>query len=116
MTVKEFYDLSGGGYKEMYAKFHSDAMITKFLSIFARDASYNTLLEKMDAGDADGAFAAAHTLKGVVLNLCLNGLITPVCAITEALRARDMQGATALLPKVKEEYGCAISALKKLLG
>lgn len=116
MTIKEFYDLTGGGYEEMFEKFHADVMITRFLTIFARDTSYNTLLEKMDAGDADGAFAAAHTLKGVVLNLCLNGLITPVCAITEALRARDMQGATALLPKVKEEYERTTAALKKLLG
>ena len=115
MTVKEFYDLTGGGYATMFSKFSSDATITAFLKIFKRDTSYATLCEKMDAGDVDGAFQAAHTLKGVVLNLNIEGLIEPVCSITEALRAKDMAAAKELFPKVKETYEKVWNLLIQLL-
>lgn len=115
MTVKEFYDLTGGGYDTMYSKFSSDATITAFLKIFKRDTSYAALCEKMAAEDADGAFQAAHTLKGVVLNLNIEGLIDPVCSITEALRAKDMAAAKELFPEVQETYEKVWSILIQLL-
>lgn len=115
MTVKEFYDLTGGGYETMFSKFHSDATITAFLKLFKRDTSYAALCEKMAEGDAEGAFQAAHTLKGVVLNLNVEGLIEPVCSITEALRARDMEHAKKLFPAVKETYGKVWNTLEQLL-
>ena len=48
MTVKEFYEACGGGYETMVSKFASDAMITKFLEIFKRDRSFETLCAKLD--------------------------------------------------------------------
>lgn len=115
MTVKEFYDLAGGGYETMFSKFSSDATITAFLKIFKRDTSYQTLCDKMEADDVEGSFQAAHTLKGVVLNLCIDGLKEPVCAITEALRAGNMAEAKTLFPAVKENYEKAWNALIQLL-
>lgn len=115
MTVKEFYDASGGGYGEMFAKFASDEMIKRFLTIFKRDKSYDLLVEKLDGGDVDGSFQAAHTLKGVVLNLNLQGLKDPVCNIVEALRAGNLSAARKLFPAVKVAYGVTVDALNKLL-
>ncbi len=115
MTVKEFYDVTGGGYETMFSKFSSAATITAFLKIFKRDTSYATLCDKMAAGDADGSFQAAHTLKGVVLNLNIEGLKDPVCTITEALRAKDMDEAKKLLPAVKQAYELVWDALLQLL-
>lgn len=115
MTVKEFYDKSGGGYEEMFSKFASDDMIKKFLMIFKRDKSFDALVEKLDGGDTEGAFQAAHTLKGVVLNLSLSGLKDPVCNIVEALRAGNLSAARALFPAVNTAYSRAIEALNLLL-
>lgn len=115
MTVKEFYDETGGGYGEMFAKFASDDKIKKFLTIFKRDRSYDTLVEKLDGGDTEGSFQAAHTLKGVVLNLNLLGLKDPVCNIVEALRAGNMSAARSLFPEVKKAYGITVDALSRLL-
>ncbi len=115
MTVKEFYDVTGGGYGEMFSKFGSDVMITKFLTIFKRDKSYEQLVEKLDGGDTEGAFHAAHTLKGVVLNLNLLGLKDPVCNVVEALRAGNLSAARSLFPAVKEAYGVTYDALNRLL-
>ncbi len=115
MTVKEFYEQTGGGYGEMFSKFGSDVMITKFLTIFKRDKSYDLLVEKLDGGDTEGSFQAAHTLKGVVLNLNLQGLKDPVCNIVEALRAGNLSAARALFPEVKKAYGITVDALNVLL-
>lgn len=115
MTVKEFYDQTGGGYEEMFTKFGSDVMITKFLTIFKRDKSYETLVEKLDGGDTEGSFQAAHTLKGVILNLNLLGLKDPVCNLVEALRAGNLNAARSLFPAVKEAYGVTCDALDRLL-
>lgn len=115
MTVKEFYAAAGGGYEEMLAKFSSDATILMFLKIFKRDKSFETLVQKLGEGDAEGAFNAAHTLKGVALNLNLVGLIDPVCNITEALRAKDLEGGKALLGKVEAAYKQAYTSLAELL-
>ncbi len=115
MTVKEFYDACGGGYEEMFSKFSSDDMIKKFLMIFKRDKSFDTLVGKLDGGDTEGAFSAAHTLKGVVLNLNLLGLKDPVCNIVEALRAGNMSAARSLFPAVEAAYSLAVDALNQLL-
>ncbi len=115
MTVKEFYEACGGGYETMVSKFASDSMITKFLEIFKRDRSFETLCAKLDEGDTEGAFNAAHTLKGVVLNLNLVGLIDPVCNVVEALRAGNIDAARSLFPKVKEAFARTEDALKRIL-
>ncbi|MDE6850295.1 MAG: Hpt domain-containing protein [Clostridia bacterium] len=115
MTVKEYYDACGGGYEEMISKFGDDGKIKMFLTIFKRDKSYDTLAEKLDGGDTEGAFSAAHTLKGVVLNLNLLGLKDPVCNIVEALRAGNLSAARSLFPAVSSAYSVAINALNVLL-
>lgn len=115
MTVKEFYTASGGGYEEMAAKFGSDDMIKKFLIIFKRDKSYDLLVEKLDGGETAEAFTAAHTLKGVVLNLNLLGLKEPVCNIVEALRAGNLSAALSLFPAVSDAYAVTVDALNQLL-
>lgn len=115
MTVKEFYDVTGGGYEEMLAKFSSDTTITAFLKIFKRDKSYEALKEQLANEDTQGAFQAAHTLKGVVLNLNLLGLKDPVCNIVEALRAGNLAEAKTLAPAVDEAYNKTLEALTQLL-
>lgn len=43
----------------------------------------------MAARDAEGAFMAAHTLKGVSQNLGFDNLYEPAVVVTEALRGAD---------------------------
>ena len=46
------------------------------------------LESQLQAGDLDAAFEAAHSLKGVLGNLALTPIYTPVYEITELLRER----------------------------
>ncbi len=54
-----------------------------------QDNNFTVLKEKIDAKDLDGAFEAAHALKGVLGNLSLEPMYSTVCEITELLRARS---------------------------
>ena len=54
------------------------------------DGNFEKLQAAMDAGDARAAFSAAHSLKGSVGNVALTPIYEPVCALTEALRGRDV--------------------------
>lgn len=115
MTVKEFYEIAGGGYQKMIDQFKSDATITMFLKIFKKDKSYATLVEKLEEGNVEEAFTAAHTLKGVVLNLNMCGVIEPAVEVTEALRSGDLNGAKQLLPRLTDIYLKVSAALEELL-
>lgn len=115
MTVKEFYDLTGGGYDVMISKFKSDDKIIMFLKIFKRDKSFSDLTEKLEAGDTQGAFAAAHTLKGVALNLNLEGMLNPIYAVVEPLRAGNLNEAEENFPALKAAYEKVSDTLSELL-
>lgn len=114
MTVKEFYDFIGGGYDEMFGKFRSEERIVRFLGLFQRDQSFAQMKKALEENDCQQAFAAAHTFKGVSLNLCLHNVITQAVGITEALRAGDIQLAKQLFPDVEAVYNKAIDALASL--
>ena len=68
----------------------------------------------MRDADCGRAFRAAHTLKGVCLNLGFTGLYLPVNEITDILRAGEYEQAQAMMPLVEEAYTTAYDGLKEL--
>ena len=67
------------------------------------DANFGKLREAIDAKDYEGAFSAAHALKGVVTNLSLTPLAKPVIEITESLRAGEDRDYSGLLDTMDEQ-------------
>ena len=65
----------------------------------------------MDAGDTQGAFAAAHALKGSIGNVALTPIYEPICALTELLRGKDatVPGAEALSAQILAARDKALS-------
>ncbi|MCR5097997.1 MAG: Hpt domain-containing protein [Lachnospiraceae bacterium] len=114
MTVRECYDLIGD-YDRVYACFHNDEKIAKFLKMFLADENYKKLSEALAAGDVDTAFLAAHTLKGVCQNLALDDLYNADVQVTEALRGNDLLKARELFPDVEREYTNVELAIKGLV-
>ena len=118
MTVKEFYDTIGSDYNAALARLMDDAFITKLLTRFKADQNYANLLATMDGGDYKAAFTAAHTLKGLALNMGMDGLGNAASELTEALRGDSPDGekGKTLLPAVVSEYKKVSDALSALLG
>ena len=65
----------------------NEGLFLRLLRAFLQDGNFARLQEALAKGDVSGAFTAAHTLKGVALNLGLGSLAHASSQMTEALRA-----------------------------
>lgn len=71
----------------------------------------------MNEGDYESAFRAAHTLKGVALNLGLGRLAKSSSELTEALRAgRENEAVQPLFLLLEHDYMEMCETVKTLLG
>lgn len=116
MTVKECYDAFGGNYAEVVSRLRTDERVVKFLLRVVDDGSYKLLCESIASGNSDEAFRAAHTLKGVCMNLAITQLACSSSDLTEALRGGRAidDSLQPLLDKVKEDYELTISSILQL--
>lgn len=74
MTLKEFYAAVGGNYDETMARLMTEARILKYLNKF-RDTDYSPeMVAAFREERYEEAFASAHTIKGVCLNLGMDSL------------------------------------------
>ena len=81
---------------------NNESFYYKMLAMGLSNEYFETLGESLAAGRLDEAFEAAHALKGVVGNLALTPLYTPLSEITELLRARKEAEYVTMYQPVKE--------------
>ena len=87
---REIFEVYGADYNSTMARFMgNEAMYLKFLDMLFKDDNLEKLGTALGQQDYEAAFAAAHTLKGVVGNMGLTPLFNAVCAIVEPLRKRE---------------------------
>lgn len=110
MNIRECYDTIGADFEDVLGRLGSESLIQRFALKFIDDGSYNELTEAL----AEKAFRAAHTLKGICLNLGLKNLYTVSSDLTEKLRGRELDGYEALYEKVSEQYKITVNALKSV--
>ena len=113
MTLKEFYTVSGGDYEGTLARLLTEARIKKFAHKFKDDPSFGELCKALEEGNAEAAFLAAHTLKGVCQNLGFDSLYRSSSAITEILRAGSLD-VGMWMDELKSQYITIINALVAL--
>lgn len=114
MGIKECYEQMGANYENVLSRLGSDALITRFASKFPDDTSFQSLVKAMQEKNIDEAFRAAHTLKGVCLNLGFDNLFTVSSELTEKLRTGSFDGTDDLFEQVKEQYSRTIEAIRAL--
>lgn len=117
MTVKECYEAFGGNYDECFSRLRADERIIKFLGKAADDGSFALLCSSLDSRDMPEAFRAAHTLKGICLNLSLTRLYESSAKLTEALRNRTEYGEdiVPLLEQVRADYELTVTNIRKIM-
>ena len=74
------------------------------------DKNFDVLSSSIAEGDLEKAFDAAHSLKGVLGNLELTPILTPMLEITELLRHRKQTDYAPYLEEIIKQR----DALKKL--
>lgn len=114
MTTKEFYEKIGSDYENVLGRFGSEALVKRFALKFLKDPSYADLKEAMEVRDAERAFRAAHTLKGVCVNLGFDRLYETSAEITEDLRNREIEKGDRLLPELVQRYEQVAEAIGEL--
>ena len=118
MTVEECYQAMGGNYAEVTTRIPSPALVEKFLGKFLDDPSFGQLRSELYAGNRAEAFRAAHTLKGVCVNLSFTRLQQSASDLTEVLRpAAETIPAEAfpLMEQVEQDYEATLAAIRQFL-
>ena len=114
MTVKECYEQMGADYEGVLGRLRSEALIKKFAKKFLDDGSFQSLKDNLAAGNGEEAFRAAHTLKGICLNLGLDRLYKVSACLTEKLRGREFNGYEEAYEEVQQEYQKTIEAIRTM--
>ena len=116
MNVNEFYNAVGGDYNDVLERLQNDAAIKKFLMMLNRDKNMEMLTEAIRTSDTEKAFRAAHTLKGIALNLSLSAFADVCSNMTEMLRNKDVmpKEAVEMYDDVNGQYSKIIDLLKEL--
>lgn len=88
----EVFEDYGADYEETMARFlNNKKMYLRLLNMLFQDDNLKKLGAALEANDLNGAFEAAHTLKGVVGNLGLKPLYDAVDKLVEPLRAKEIR-------------------------
>ena len=112
MTIQECYKKMGADYEDVLKRLYSEGMIRKFARMFLDDDSYPKLEQSLKEENAEEAFRAAHTLKGVCQNLGFTNLYQPAYELTEVLRAGTLEGSGEWFARVTEQYKITTDAIR----
>ena len=114
ISMREAYEKIGADYDGASVRLMGEEMLVRFALKFLDDESMDKFEAAMAAGDAEGAFMAAHTLKGVSQNLGFDNLYEPAVVVTEALRNADtVDGARDGIHALRQQYAATMSALRE---
>lgn len=117
MGVKECYKKMAGDYDEAVRRMGSDERIIKYLKILQRDTNFKSLCEAVEKNDLKTAFCAAHTLKGIALNLSLTSLADGIIELTEMLRSgMPNENMVLLLHNAKKTYELTLECIDALIN
>ena len=90
----------------------NEMLYLRLVGMIPAEANFDKLQDALQSGDLDGAFEAAHALKGVLGNLSLTPMYQVCSEMTELLRARTEMDYTPLLRELltKRESLAALCA------
>lgn len=114
MSLKECYEAMNGDYEGVIGRLRSEKIVQKFVFKFLDDTSYEALCSNLKEENAEEAFRAAHTIKGVCQNLGFDALFQSSNEMAETLRAGWDPKALELLPQLEKDYKTAVSAIEAL--
>lgn len=88
MTLQECYDQMGGSYTDVIRRLSSEERVTKLLGMLLKDHTMGSLRTALADANYENAFIAAHSLKGILLNLGLTRFASVAAQLTDELRAQ----------------------------
>lgn len=113
MNIRQCYEKMGSDFDGVLRRLGSEMIISRVAVKFLNDPSFGDLKSALAEGRIQDAFRAAHTLKGVCVNLGFDKLYECSSALTEILRAGSTDGADALMAEVEKNYEITAEALRE---
>ena len=114
MTVKECYESMEADFEGVIGRMGSEEMVKRFALKFLVDPCNSILDLALQLLFGEDAFHAAHSLKGLCLNLGFDRLYKVSEELTEKLRGRELDGYEALYGNVQKEYKNTIDAIQRM--
>ena len=118
MDLNEFYRLMGSSLAEQIERLGSERLLYRFLLRLPDDASLSELRRGIDSSDTVTVFRAAHTIKGIAMNLGLATLQNASAPLAEALRNKTAPEALAscadLIDALLAELDRAVALIREL--
>ena len=68
---------------------NNEAFYLRLVGMAKTEKNFDALYAALGEGDVEGAFKAAHALKGVLGNLAITPLFEPMSELTELLRGKS---------------------------
>jgi HPt (histidine-containing phosphotransfer) domain-containing protein len=103
LTIEKLKEYGADIEKGLNLCMNNEDFYLRMVSMILSEASFDDLSRALEADDLDGAFKAAHALKGVSGNLSLTPLYEKVTEITELLRAKTQMDYSELLSGILNE-------------
>lgn len=97
LTIKKLKDFGADTDEGLGRCYGNEALYLRLVGMIPAEANFDKLQSSLQSGDLDGAFEAAHALKGVLGNLSLTPMFEVCSEMTELLRARTEMDYTPLL-------------------
>jgi len=121
MNVKEFYESIGSSYEETISRLGSEALIKRLLQKFLDDKNMEKLEAAVKEGNVELAFMAAHTLKGVAMNMNFGALADISSELTEMLRGKkngtdSISVDPELIASLRSEYKKVLDNIQNIEG
>lgn len=113
MTLRECYESFGGNYEDVLSRLMDDKRVERFAFKFLDDTNFQTLCDCFESGSYEEAFRAAHTIKGLCLNLGFEKLRLSSDKLTESLRNGKSDDSEALLEQTKADYDKVMAGLRQ---
>ena len=105
MTIQDCYRCLGEDYDGALDRLVTAERVEKFFKRLSQDQNFSLLCEAIEEENAEAAFRAAHSLKGLAMFLGLEKLGGAASALTESLRNGEIaQEAGPFLIELCEEY------------
>jgi len=115
MTLQECYEQMGGDFAGVKRRLPREALIQRLLLKIPQDTNYGLLRTSLAEKNWEEAFRAAHSLKGVALNLGLTPLAQSASEMSELVRAGEPKEDPApLMARLSEDYDKIIGAIALL--
>ena len=119
ISEQEFYEMIGGDYQDAQSRLMRASLIRKFVLKFPDDQNFAALKQAIGEARWDDAFAYAHTLKGVSMNLAFARLSAALVTLNDLLRPQNrknlaVQSVQECFCIVEKEYAAVLKAAAQL--